>query len=124
MAQRLDISGLDKAELVAALFNRSKSGYSKDSGTNKDMTIDQAREAIAKQGGRARFPNELHGRPMMVDLDGDSFDPSGYDGYVGEGAARRVVVRLQDEARAARLLHQFERIHRNFEGGGSGFTPC
>lgn len=99
----IDIRGLDKAELLAGLFNASKPqglGFLAQ-GRNSEMTVDDAREVLRTAGNRPYF-DYLRGRVMKVDLSGDSLEPRMYDRDNDEGAALRVVETIR-----ARLAVQF-----------------
>ncbi len=94
---KVEIKGLSKAEVLAALFNASapqglgflQSGY----GPNV-MTIEDAEEII--ESGQTYF-DYLAGRPLKTDLSEDSFDPWGFDrDNGGDGAAQKVIDRLRN----------------------------
>ena len=94
-SQKIDITGVDKALLLAGLFNSSKSPgmgfFSK--GANTEMTAEAAQNHINNQErttGKLKF-DYLDGRYMKVDISGDELDPSQYDSVNGAGATRRVV---------------------------------
>jgi hypothetical protein len=96
----IDISGLDKAAVVAALYNRSKPlGMGFMHYDPEPMTAEQASKII-KAGG-THMPNNplyfdyLQGRVMKVDLSGDAFDAWLYDRDNGQGAAREVIANLR-----------------------------
>ena len=83
--QTIDISKLDKAEVLAALYNNSKQqgmGFLNPRG-REPLTIDQAAELL-KQG---TYFDYLAGRVMKVELKDDTLDPWGYDRDNGTGAA-------------------------------------
>jgi hypothetical protein len=94
----IDIRTLDKAAVLAALYNHSKvQGMGFLHAKPGPMTVDEARSLLAN--GRVSF-DYLYGRVMKVDLSGDSFDPRVYDRDNGAGAAERVlsVLRARVEA--------------------------
>ena len=100
----IDISGLDKAEVLAALFNASKQqgmGFLNSRGSS-NMTVEEARK-LTDQGGR-QYYDYLLGRVMKVDLSQDEFFPGLYDRDNGQGAAARALSNLQENAK--RLTHQ------------------
>jgi hypothetical protein len=113
MIKSVDITGLDKAELLAALYNGSRqfgAGFLHAAGAN-DITIEHAKEIIKGKPSTGLLPWELedakhfrfdyvHGRVLKVYIGGDSFCPSLYDRDMGEGAAARVVERLRDSLRS------------------------
>jgi hypothetical protein len=86
----IDITGLDKAVVLATLFNHSRQqgmGFLDSSGT-KNMIVEDARQVYANSKG---YFDYLRGRVMKVDISGDSLDPWGYDRDNGQGAARRAL---------------------------------
>ena len=92
----VDIKGLDKAEVLLALYNASHCqglGFLQavDNYTIEDAKRD-LKEHIEFFDG---YFDYLHGRVLKVDLSGDSFDSWGYNGDCGEGAAERVIERLR-----------------------------
>jgi hypothetical protein len=90
----IDIGGLDKAEVLAALHNNTRAvglGRLHDRG---DVTADDVRPQFEDRS-RLYF-DYVFGRPIKVDLSGDSFDPVLYDRDAGPGSARRAI----DELRA------------------------
>lgn len=114
MSERVDISGLDKADLLAALYNCSQqfgAGFLHASGRNA-MTVEHARNIIAGDPTTGLFEWELkdakqlrfdyvHGRVLKVDISGDTVNPWGYDRDLGEGAVARVVERLRESKHQA-----------------------
>lgn len=84
----IDITGMDKAEVLCRLYNNSKpQGLGFLQATAGPMSIDQARKRL-KDGS---YFDYLAGRVMKVDLSGDVLDPSLYDRDNGAGAARRAL---------------------------------
>jgi len=84
MSDRIDITGLDKAEVLAALYNASKPlGMGIIHYTPGDLDLAVAREYLAES---PHF-DYLHGRVMKVNLSSDSLDPRLYDRDNGQGAA-------------------------------------
>lgn len=91
----MDITGLDKAEILAALFNNSKQqgmGFLDSRGSNK-MTVEHAREILETEDSF----DYLYGRVMKIRLRGDEFDPWLYDRDNGAGAAERVIEDLRQK---------------------------
>lgn len=84
----IDITGIDKAELLAALYNNAKTQGFIMEYVPFDMTI--ITEAYRLLSETTKF-DYLKGRVMKVDLAGDSFDPYFYDRDNGQGAALRIV---------------------------------
>lgn len=96
----VDVSGLDKAELLAALFNNSKAqglGFLQASG--RPMTKEEAAKILATNT-RMCF-DYLQGRVMKIDISGDTIDTWGYDRDNGKGAAEAVVTKLRNGSNVA-----------------------
>ena len=90
-SEHIDISGMDRAEVLAALYNASKPlGSWPLRFVPQDMTTVEARELL----GVAAFFDYLKGRVMKVDLSTDSLDPWLYDRDNGPGAALRALAPL------------------------------
>lgn len=93
----IDISGLNRADVLAALYNASKPlGLGFLHFTPEPMTRE---EANALLGGETYF-DYLKGRVMKVDLGSDHLDPRLYDRDYGTGAAERAIdaIRPRKEA--------------------------
>ena len=92
MADEIDITGVDKAELLAALYNKTyPQGLGLIQATPGDMTKIEA--AVILDRGDTYF-DYLHGRVMKVDLSGDTLDPWGFDRDNYDGAVADVVASL------------------------------
>lgn len=110
----IDISGLNKAEILAALFNNSQPigmGFLQAAMQgNHDMTTAEAQQlidgdAVADndfgQYGRSKdnktyFFDYVRGRPLKINLEGDEFYPAGYDrDNGGDGTAERIINSLR-----------------------------
>lgn len=94
----IDITGLDKAEVLAALWQSSKTQGMSFLGRTKSNFVDveEARRLLEVQ----QSFDYLYGHVMKVDLSGDSFDPYLYDRDVGVGAAQDVIDRLRKSKEA------------------------
>lgn len=93
MNESINIKGLDKAEVLAALYNASKQqgmGFMDSRGASL-MSKEQAQEVIERVGLNFDY---LQGRVMKVHLGGDSLEPWGYDRDNGRGAAARSLAPL------------------------------
>jgi hypothetical protein len=88
----IDISGIDKAEVLAALYNASKpQGMGFMHYDSSPMTAEEARELLA---GGTHF-DYLKGRVMKINLGGDQLDEWAYDRDNGVGAAAAVISTLR-----------------------------
>ncbi len=102
----INIRGLDKAEILAALYNGSKqqgSGLLQPAGRTSDMTREHAAKLIRAtaflmaSGTRQLCFDYFHGRAVRVNLTSDTeLDPTLYDHDNGEGAAARIIQSLRD----------------------------
>ena len=93
MSDNISIADLNKAAVLAALFNGSRPqglGFLAYSGDG--MTTEQA-QAILDEG--QTYFDYLQGRVMKVDLSGDSFSPWGYDRDNGQNAAKTIIDELR-----------------------------
>lgn len=111
MDKQVDISGLEKAGVLAALYNATHAqGMGWLHFTPEDMTKEQAQAILDERHEQqadmaAKFPGSvnthslffdyLHGRVMKVDLMGDTFSPFLYDRDNYEGAAAEVIAKLR-----------------------------
>ena len=90
----MDISGLDKAAVLAALYNASRPvGLGILSHDPAPMTIGEARALI----GEDSYIDYLKGRPLKVDLGSNDLDTWLYNRDNGEGAAERALSSLLAE---------------------------
>jgi hypothetical protein len=100
----VDISGIDKAELLAALYNGSQQqgmGFMQAAGA-RGMSVETAREIIAKHPEPNRlYFDYLHGRVMKVGIGGDVLETWLYNRDLGQGAAERIVEGLRQKQVAA-----------------------
>jgi hypothetical protein len=88
----MNIKGLDKAEVLAALFNESRQqgmGFL-DSRGHGNMTVEAAREILKTQ----QYFDYLHGRVMKIGLEGDDLEVRLYDRDNGHGAAEHAIAHL------------------------------
>lgn len=94
----IQIGNLSKASILASLYNASSPiGVGFVGAINGPVTMDDvsARDYINQRGGNLKF-DYVYGRPIKVDLTGDSFDPRLYDRRNGGvGVARRIVEKLR-----------------------------
>jgi hypothetical protein len=108
---RVNIAGIDKAELLAALYNNSKPmGMGFLQARAGVMTREIAQEIIDKVGDdhKRMFPtihagtsnlkfDYLYGRPLKCNLEGDEVDTWGYNRDHGEDAFEKVVEGLRNK---------------------------
>lgn len=98
----INIAGLDKAEVLAALYNASRPlGMGVLHFDPKPMTKEEAQSFLDGTGkttepSRSREPyfDYLKGRVMKVNLAGDEFEEWAYDRDNGPGAAARALAPL------------------------------
>jgi len=90
----IDITGIDKGELLAALYNAaSPVGLGFLHADNKVMTAEEARKLLKSH----TYFDYLKGRPLKVDLGFDELCPWMYDRNWGCGAAAHIVDKLRGE---------------------------
>lgn len=97
----IDIAGLDKAKVLAALYNHAKPLGMGLLHYNPDpMTVETAQEllgggvmpnGIGSHYGKGKYFDYLQGRVMKVDIGGDTLNPNLYDRDNGEGAAAKAI---------------------------------
>jgi len=95
MSERISIANLEKAAVLAALYNAAHPqglGFLHYDAT--PMTSDEARK---KYGSCDGYYDYLQGRVMKVDLSEDSFDPWLYDRDNGPGSAKRAIDALKND---------------------------
>lgn len=88
--ETIDISKLDKAEVLVALYNASRpQGLGFIHFTSQPMTRDEAAQLLE----RAKYFDYLKGRVMKVMIE-DQLDPCLYDRDNGKGAAAAAIAPL------------------------------
>ncbi len=88
----INISTMNKAEVLAALYNNAKpQGMGWLHYTNDPMTPQEAQKLLDK--GQVHF-DYLNGRLMKIALDSDELWPGGYDRDNGPGAAANTLAKL------------------------------
>lgn len=91
---KIGLAGLNKADVLAALYNASKAlGVGFMHYNPKPMTREEA-EGLLKQ---TFFFDYLKGRVMHVNLVGGELDTLGYDRDNGQGAAERAIAELRQK---------------------------
>jgi hypothetical protein len=85
----IDIKGIDKAALLAALYNNSRPvGLGILNFDPNPMTKEEASEIIKKSG---LWFDYLKGRVIKINLEGDTINKWGYDRDNGTGSAAKVI---------------------------------
>lgn len=88
----MDISGLDKAQVLASLYNNAKPiGLGALHFEGQGMTLEEAQELLK---GGVTYIDYLKGRVMKIDLSGDHIDTFLYNRDNGLGSAERVLQEL------------------------------
>lgn len=91
----MNVTGISKPALLAALFNASKQqglGFLDAQGA-QPMTEADAAQVLAQQ--RGMYFDYLRGRVMKIEISGDEVGVALYDRDNGEGAAERAVQHLR-----------------------------
>lgn len=90
MEKPIEIKGLDKAAVLAALYNASRAqGMGVIHYDPNPMTIEEARDLLST--GQTYF-DYYKGRVLKVDLSGDTLDAWLYDRDLGQGAAEIAII--------------------------------
>jgi len=91
----MSISKLDKAEVLAALYNASRpQGMGFLQADPNDMAVEEARELLAQAGPRPYF-DYLKGRVMKIDLSSDELRTGLYNRDLGPNAAEEALAHLE-----------------------------
>jgi hypothetical protein len=94
MSEKISLVGLNKAAVLAALYNASKpQGMGFMHYNPAPMTVEQAQEILDQSPDK--YFDYLAGRVMKTNLSGDELDTWGYDRDNGEGAAAAAIQELQ-----------------------------
>ncbi len=89
----INITGLDKADVLCALYNNARPlGLGFLQATEGPLSKEDALAIIERQG---LYFDYVRGRPLKVDLSGDSFRGWGYDRDQGEGRAAETIDALR-----------------------------
>lgn len=98
MTEKINIKELNKAEVLAALYNNAKpQGMGFLHYTPDNMTTKQAQELLDKN---ITYFDYLKGRVMKVEISGDYLDPWLYDRDNGHGAAQEALNHLLEKQNA------------------------
>lgn len=93
---KIDVRGIDKAALLAALHNNTRAlglGMLHDLG--RDITPDEVRKEMGHSPWR--FVDYYHGRPIKVAIGDDEISPRLYDRDAGEGKLAMIVNELRSK---------------------------
>jgi hypothetical protein len=86
----IDITGIDKADLVAQLYNKARTqGMGFLQYDPKPMTLEEGSKYVGT------YIDYLKGRVMKIKVDGDSVDEGGYDRDNGSGSVAKIVEELR-----------------------------
>lgn len=88
----VDITGLDKAEVLKALYDASHLQGLGFLQAVSEFTVEDARELLEDQ----TYFDYLHGRVLKVNLEDDEFDERLFDRDCGKGAAQDAIDELKD----------------------------
>lgn len=104
MADKVNISGLDKAAVLAALYNNARPlGMGFLHARVEPMTVPEAQKLLeegddlTQMFGNILYFDYVHGRPLKVDISGDELSPHLYDRDQGQGACQRAIEALRKE---------------------------
>lgn len=89
----MDISGMNKAEVLAALYNASRQqgmGFLDPDG-QKQMNVEQAKKELE----RTTYLDYLNGRVMKIDLSSDELRTALYNRDNGQNAAEDALSHLR-----------------------------
>jgi hypothetical protein len=90
----MTIKGLNKAEVLAALYNNAKvQGMGILWAEAKDMTTEEAQRTLDETPDK--YFDYLKGRVMKIRIDGDDINTTMYNRDNGHGAAERVISKLK-----------------------------
>jgi len=90
----ISIAGIDKAAVLAALWNNAAlpPAAAHPNPRLRPMMIAEARSAIVENDGGFDYHED---RILKINVQGDDFDPWGYDRDNGQGLAERVISTLR-----------------------------
>ncbi len=90
----VDITGLDKAEVLYALYNASHVQGLGFLQAVDNYTLEDARRDY--EAFDDKYFDYLHGRVLKVDLSGNEFNPRLFDRDCGNGAAAAAIEKLRN----------------------------
>lgn len=90
----MNISNLNHAEVLAALYNNAKvQGLGFLQAEKGDMTKEEAQKILDETPDK--YFDYLKGRVMKIQIKGDELNPRLYDRDNGDGAAERAISKLR-----------------------------
>lgn len=103
---KVNIAGLDKAELFAALYNHAKplgmgrlqydpTPLTKEAAQKLMEAGDDASRMFPGMSRRNMYFDYVKGRPLKIDLSGDEMETWLYNRDQGENAAEQIVAKLR-----------------------------
>lgn len=93
-SEKINIEGINKAELLAALYNKSKPlGLGFYHFRNEDMTKEEAQKEINQR--KNLYFDYLHGRCMKIDISQNAVNPWLFERDNGKGVVKQVVESLR-----------------------------
>lgn len=93
--QVVDIQGLDKMQLLRALWKNQKPAIYFAMSGKRPPDFDEAEAKQALEGEQGGCIDYLCGRAIKCDLSGDLVDPSAYDKLIGFGMFAAIVRALK-----------------------------
>ena len=93
MANKINIKGLGKAQLLAALYNNAKLLI--PSAAKPGIMTEEDAQKIIDERNNTKI-DYVYGRIMKIDISGDEIDPWGYDRDNGEDTVAQIVKQLRD----------------------------
>jgi hypothetical protein len=94
MTSMIDLTGLDKAEVLARLFNAA---YPRNFRVMGNWVPEMTREEAAKYLHQSRYFD--YKQELKIDLSGDTLDPSRYNELHGPGAAEKALAPLMKKGK-------------------------
>lgn len=107
----VNIKGLDKAEVLLALWKGSHAqGMSFLGMVNGGLTIEKAQDMIRQMqvtdSGVQLYFDYVEGHVIKCDITGDEFDPRLYDRDCGEGRAAEVIEALRNGSEISDVMSE------------------
>jgi hypothetical protein len=124
----VDISGLDKAEILCKLYKGSKRqgmGLFDVAGLY-ELTMEEACELLSEH----TYFDYLHGRVLKIDLSTDLLDTSLYNRDIGINAAEKIIAEIKYKNSLPRLYYPLavkmikNIIEDAYKNGHHGFMLC